>query len=42
MLLAGQSKADVVEYLRWAALENMGLSEAGDIEAITRQIVLDD
>ena len=39
MLLGGQSEVDVVGYLQWAALENMGLSEAGDVEAIARKVV---
>ncbi|WP_344699157.1 hypothetical protein [Sphingomonas limnosediminicola] len=39
MLNEGKRATDIAEYLRWAALETMGLSDAGDCVAIAQTVV---
>ena len=39
MLNKSTEASEIAEYLRWAAIENMGLSGAGDCAAVARRIV---
>jgi hypothetical protein len=39
MLNQGKGEAEIADYLRRAAVENMGLTDAGDCAAIARKIV---
>jgi hypothetical protein len=41
LLKLGGQKDEIAEYLRWAAVENMGLSEAGSVRAIASKIAGD-
>ena len=39
MLTGGKGATEIAEYLRWAAIENMGLSDAGDYAGIARRVI---
>ena len=39
MLQESKSEAEIAGYLRWAAVENMGLSDAGNCAAIARKVI---
>jgi peptide methionine sulfoxide reductase MsrA len=39
MVNEGKGEAEIAEYLRWAAMENMGLSDGGDCTAIAQRVI---